>query len=284
MASRTISVLKRYIADELKQLFPKEEITALQKIILTETIGLPYASILAYPDLNVEDEQWLKINKICNDLKKHIPIQYIVGETEFFGLRFLVDKHTLIPRQETEELVALIIENNLKSGLRVLDIGTGSGAIAVSLAKNLNKAVIYGTDISEKALIIASKNAELNRCSVEFRQDNILDTKLAFDQPLDIVVSNPPYVMEKEKEHISPVVLENEPHDALFVPDSDPLRYYKAIAERAKEFLLAEGHIYFEINESLGEETVSLIRNLGYRKIELIQDLNGKDRIIKAII
>lgn len=222
-------------------------------------------------------------------LKTHEPLQYILGETEFYGLPFKVNPAVLIPRPETEELVEWIIndckQNSGGNRLKILDIGTGSGCIAISLAKNLN-ADFYAVDISAEALKTAEKNATLNDAKVTFIKGDALNPeellKNAALSGFDIVVSNPPYVRELEKVEIKPNVLDNEPHTALFVPDEDALKFYKSIAEFAIKALKKDGSLYYEINQYLGSETVKLIQDLGFADVELRKDMFGNDRMTKS--
>jgi len=232
---------------------------------------------------------------VAKRLQKKEPIQYILGHTEFFGLLFKVDSSVLIPRQETEELVSLILKtvantSHLKQP-RLLDIGTGSGCIAVSLAHELPVAKVYATDISETSLELASFNAENNSVKVQFKQHDILsgrpinfddDTRAIRDNKYDIVVSNPPYVRQLEKSEIHKNVLDYEPHAALFVPDEDALVFYEAIAEFARHNLKEKGMLFFEINQYLGAETKKILEMKGFSNVELIKDLFGNDRMIKS--
>ena len=222
-------------------------------------------------------------NAILEKLKIQIPIQYIIGTTHFYGLEFIVDENVLIPRPETEELVDWIVKLNSKlskkKNLKILDIGTGSGCIAVSLAKNIPNSEVFAIDVSEKALAIAKKNAILNKVLVTFLHKNILETK-NLSRKFDIIVSNPPYVRNLEKAEIKPNVLDNEPHLALFVPDNDPLIFYKKIAELAAANLNPNGQLFFEINQYLGKETQELLEYIGLKNIELRKDIYGNDRMI----
>jgi len=224
-------------------------------------------------------------NLILEQLKKEIPIQYLLGSTSFYGLNFEVNSDVLIPRPETEELVDWIIKDCLifrnDVTLKIVDIGTGSGCIAISLAKNLPNAQVFAIDVSGKALATAKKNAELNNVEVTFIQKNILETA-SLDFQFDIIVSNPPYVRNLEKVEINKNVLDNEPHLALFVDDNDALVFYRKIAELAQKSLSKNGQLYFEINQYLGKETVALLENLGFENLELRKDIYGNDRMIFA--
>lgn len=233
----------------------------------------------------VEDPQ--RLLKALEQLSLEKPIQYILGETEFFGLPFKVNSDVLIPRPETEELVQWII--NHEDGnmpLQILDIGTGSGCIAIALAKKLPNAQVYGLDVSTSALKIAHNNAELNGVHVNFIDADILDittTSELFDQKFDIIVSNPPYVRKKEKPTMASNVLDNEPHLALFVEDEDPLLFYRVICQFSKIRLKSGGRLFFEINEFLGNQMIQLLTNQGFHNMQLKQDIFKKDRMIKAI-
>lgn len=233
------------------------------------------------PDIDIEDTKALF--EALMQLKADKPIQYIIGETEFFGLPFKVNKNVLIPRPETEELVSWIIDSVDKhKPLKILDIGTGSGCIAISLAKHLKNAEIHALDVSTKALDVAKMNAVLHKAKVNFINHNILSDTFDAALKFDIVVSNPPYVRELEKQLMKPNVLANEPHIALFVADDNPLQFYKAIVQFCKTSLLESGHLYFEINEFLGKETVNMMISTHFKTIELKQDIFGKDRMVKG--
>ncbi len=223
-----------------------------------------------------EQNQWFII---LDDLKKEKPIQYIFNEAHFFGYDFFVNEHTLIPRPETEELVDLIIKNHQNKTLKFLDIGTGSGCIAISLAKNLENSTVFALDISENALQIAQKNAISNQANIHFLKSDILQQPTLV-QRFDVIVSNPPYVREVEKAEIKKNVLDYEPHSALFVPDENPLLFYEALAKFAQNHLVSNGILYVEINQYLGAETIQLFENYGFTAVKLIQDLQKNDRIV----
>ncbi|MGD9992120.1 MAG: peptide chain release factor N(5)-glutamine methyltransferase [Salinivirgaceae bacterium] len=224
-----------------------------------------------------------QIMSITKRLLNHEPIQYILGETEFYGLKFRVNPAVLIPRPETEELVDWIIRDHKNSSLTIIDLGTGSGCIAVTLAKNLSQSTVYALDVSEQALEQAKANAQINEVAVEFFQTDVLKQNWPdFPKKPNLIVSNPPYVTQKEKKLMQANVLDYEPSLALFVSDDDPLLFYREIATQARNLLTDEGWLYFEINEALGNQTVSLLETLGYRQIELRADINGKHRMLKA--
>ena len=285
MNSKTQSVndARKYITGELSGLYPDTEIISLLRIILTHATGKEYVKLFSGGDNLISASDWDKISKICADLKQYKPIQYIIGETEFYGLRLKVNKHTLIPRQETEEMVHLIVRENMPGELKVLDIGTGSGAIAISLAINLKNPVVTATDISANALAVAGENAFLNGCKIIFIHDDICKPAIGRNEIFDIIVSNPPYVRESEKQLMSKNVLAFEPGISLFVPDSDPLKYYRPVLDFADTHLTTGGKVYLEINEVLGKEMVTLTGSHQLTSVRLHKDINGKDRIITAV-
>ena len=237
------------------------------------------------PDFEISDEEVLKWEAIISDLKTEKPIQYSIGETWFYDSKFYVNEHTLIPRPETEELVDWIIKTHKSKDkidkLAVLDIGTGTGCIPISLKKNIPQAEVFAIDVSEEALKIAHKNAETNQVQINFILQNILETK-DLNQNFDVIVSNPPYVRNLEKQEIKKNVLEFEPHLALFVEDTDALLFYRKIAQLALKNLTANGLLFFEINQYLGKETVELLETLGFKNVELKKDIYGNDRMIKC--
>ena len=218
-------------------------------------------------------------------LKKEVPIQYLLGKTNFYGLDFEVNENVLIPRPETEELVEWIINENLKyikvKKLKILDIGTGSGSIAVSLAKNIPNARVFALDVSKKALETAKRNAKNNNVDVTFIHQNILEIE-DLKNDFDVIVSNPPYVRNLEKQEIKKNVLDYEPHLALFVEDDDALIFYRKIAEIAQRNLIENGQLFFEINQYLGSEMKDLLQNMNFKNIELKKDIYGNDRMMKG--
>ncbi|WP_338378357.1 peptide chain release factor N(5)-glutamine methyltransferase [uncultured Flavobacterium sp.] len=281
-------ILKEYkinFIEALSSIYDKEEIESFFHIIAEFLHQKKRIDLALEPNFSITKNEVEKWNAIVTELKQEKPIQYILGETEFYGLRFLVNENTLIPRQETEELVDLILSENSKKKIpnsKILDIGTGTGCIAISLAKNLPNAKVYALDVSEKALEIAKQNAEINKVSVEFLQESILETE-DLKQEFDIIVSNPPYVRNLEKVEIKKNVLEYEPHLALFVEDTNALLFYRKIAQLAKISLVENGKLYFEINQYLGKETVELLENLAFKNIQLIKDIYGNDRMISCL-
>jgi release factor glutamine methyltransferase len=256
-------------------------------LILEEKRQLKRIDLALQPDLELTDSDILVWNTIFEQLKLEIPIQYLLGKTSFYGLDFELNSSVLIPRPETEELVEWILESQKSKTknqkLRILDIGTGSGCIAISLAKNIASAKVFALDVSEKALATAEKNAGNNKVEVTFITQNILQTD-DLKQQFDVIVSNPPYVRNLEKQEIKKNVLDNEPHLALFVEDNDALVFYSKIAKLALKNLTVNGELFFEINQYLGEETVDLLAEMGFKNIELRKDIYGNDRMIKANI
>lgn len=280
-----IKQYKSEFLDQLSPIYGSDEAESFFFLILENKHQLKRIDLALDLGLEFSDAEINVWNAILEQLKLQIPIQYLLGTTHFFGLEFYVNKDVLIPRPETEELVDWIIKNQkLKvesHKIKILDIGTGSGCIAISLAKNLINAQVFAIDISEKALATAQKNADLNKVNVNFIQKNILETA-NLDQDFDIIVSNPPYVRNLEKAEIQKNVLDNEPHLALFVEDNDALIFYKKIAELALKNLSKNGVLYFEINQYLGKETEELLKNLGFKNIELRKDIYGNNRMIFA--
>lgn len=279
----TINELKHHYQLRLKLTYPKEEIDSFFYLLIDYKLQLKRVDVALNPNQKIENENLSFFTDALKKLTKEIPIQYIIGTTEFFGLPFYVDQHVLIPRPETEELVNWIVSTTLNDQIKILDIGTGSGCISISLAKNLPNTEVWALDVSKDALEIAKKNATLNNVTIQFINENVLTLK-ALPQEFDIIVSNPPYVRELEKQEINNNVLENEPHLALFVDNNNPLLFYDKIADLAKNSLTKCGELYFEINQYLGKETVELLKNKGFKNIELKKDIFGNDRMIKAIL
>lgn len=269
-----------YIKDSLKAYYPESEISGFTRIIIEYITKMPYPQVCIDPPVStpgLHDQ----IDVILKRLMQYEPIQYIIEETEFFGLPFFVNQNVLIPRPETEELVELILKENKKSGLSLLDIGTGSGAIAVVLAKNMGGASVSAWDISAKALDVAMLNSKANSTDISFSRVDVLGD-YPTDKKYDIIVSNPPYVLESEKEQMELNVLEYEPHTALFVPDNNALLFYERIADIALNLLTPAGRLYFEINQAKGAETVKMLEEKGFTEVTLFQDLSKKDRMIRV--
>ena len=283
-------LLKRYkthFFDSLKNIQDEQEIESFFFILTEYLHNLKRVDLALNPNFELSDAEVEKWNIILADLQQEKPIQYITGEAWFYGLQFEVNENTLIPRPETEELVEWIIESQKSKvqsqKLEILDIGTGTGCIPISLKANLLQANVSAIDISEKALEVAKRNVASNKVEINFIQTNILEVE-DLNQFFDIIVSNPPYVRNLEKQEIKKNVLDFEPHLALFVEDTDALLFYRKIAQLALKNLTPDGLLFFEINQYLGKETVELLQNLGFKNIELKKDMYGNDRMIKCSI
>lgn len=237
-------------------------------------------NLLENKEEEIEEMSVQRFSKALEQLKKFTPIQYIIGETEFYNLKIKVNKQVLIPRQETEELVQWITKEE-GNALSILDIGTGSACIAIALKKNMQETKVMAIDVSEEALILARENALLNKVSILFEQKDIL--KEGLSAKYDVIVSNPPYVLRSEMEQMQKNVLDYEPHLALFVEDDDPLLFYKRIADLGKIHLNSGGKLYFEINEAYGKALSDLLKEKGYKDIDLHKDISGKDRMLRCV-
>jgi release factor glutamine methyltransferase len=281
-----LKAIKHMFHQQLDELYGANEVDSFFKLLLEHHLNLNSIDLVLKPDITIKKDAYNSFLDALNRLKLEEPIQYILGETEFFGLPFKVNTDTLIPRPETEELVQWILDHGLLNQ-SVLDIGTGTGCIAIALAKNFKKAHVHALDISAKALMIAKANAIKNSVDIKFIEADILNfpnTELDLvSQQFDIIVSNPPYVRELEKSQIKNNVLKHEPHLALFVENDDPLQFYKVISEFAVHKLKPKGLLFFEINQYLGKEIQLLLKKLHFESIELKKDMFGNDRMIKAI-
>lgn len=271
---------KNYFVQELTGVVDSEEANQFFYIGLEEILGFSKVDFLT-KELELSKEQLLKWNNLLDALKKHQPIQYYFKKAHFFGMEFMVSSDTLIPRSETEELVEWVIETcqHQDKKWRILDIGTGSGCIPITLAKNLSNVAISAIDFSEKALEIAQQNAQKHNINIQFIQQDILQTNHL--EEYDIIISNPPYVRDLEKKEILPNVLAYEPHSALFVSDNEPLVFYEKITQLAFEYLKEDGFLFFEINQYLGLETQKMIEKR-FCNVELRRDLKNNFRMIKA--
>ena len=286
---------RNYFNETLKTIYPITEIDSFFFLLLEEYLGFRRVDIILKSDFKITQENLNLLQSATKQLEQEVPLQYIIGKTEFYGLPFVVNKHVLIPRPETEELVAWVVSESSRfktfntstkqttetKQLKILDIGTGSGCIPISLKKQLPFAKISAIDISKEALTVAKKNAFLNNVDIHFILQDILKT-VALDQHYDIIISNPPYVRELEKKELKNNVLKNEPHVALFVKNDNPLIFYDKIAELAKNYLNKNGLLFFEINQYLGTETINLVNKKGLKNIQLKKDMFGNDRIIVA--
>lgn len=281
-----LKTIQNRFQQELDKLYPSQEIDSFFYILIESYYKVSRIQLAMDYNLSVD-----VVDDILNALellKQQKPIQYILGETEFYGLLFKVNQNTLIPRPETEELVDWVIEEfrDYKSIIKILDIGTGSGCIAISLAKNLPNAKVFALDVSKAALKVAKQNAELNNVNIGFIEADILNAEaVKFTQgaDFDVIVSNPPYVRNLEKEQMKPNVLDNEPHLALFVENENPLQFYKPITEFAVKNLNKKSALFFEINEYLGKEMMQLLKKYHFKNIELKQDIFRRDRMIRGV-
>ena len=271
-----VSNIIPYFIKQLKGITQEHEIISWAYISINFLLGYNRSDCIIHASMDITSDMSDRIKQIIAELKTNKPIQHIIGETEFFGLKFNVNEHTLIPRRETEELVQWVLEHEFSSAL---DIGTGSGCIPIALMKNKD-AEISAIDVSESALLVAKENAKINEVEINFLLQDILKTTTL--PMMDVIISNPPYVLDKEKELMLDNVLANEPHLALFVPNNNPLLFYKKIAELAFISLSKNGFLFFEINERFGKETVAMLSAIGFVDIELKKDINDKDRMIKA--
>ncbi|WP_321333626.1 peptide chain release factor N(5)-glutamine methyltransferase [uncultured Bacteroides sp.] len=272
--------LSLYIRQSLQSIYSPQELKSLTRTICCDLLGVDAIDFFLGKDIHLSENKQKELETILKRLRNNEPIQYIRGYADFFGLMFSVAPGVLIPRPETEELVDLIIKENA-GALRILDIGTGSGCIAITLAKKIPLATVSAWDISEEALAIARQNNSQLGTSVSFCREDIFDV-IAKTEFYDIIVSNPPYITSLEKEEMDANVLDWEPELALFVPDDDPLYFYRSIGRFGMESLPLGGKIYFEINQAYGDKVSFLLKTIGYRDICVIKDLFGKDRIIKA--
>lgn len=291
VASNLVRDIKKYYSEQLCSIYDKDEANAMVLILLEHHFKIDRVKMALEPDLRLSESEMLTFHFAVKDLLKNKPIQYVIGETEFCDLKFKVNENVLIPRPETSELVnrihnAQCIMHNAQCIIHngrfsILDIGTGSGCIAISLAKRFPRSQVYAMDISEKALEVAKENAFNNNVDITFIQDDILSLDNKIGTEFDVIVSNPPYVRDMEKAEMRDNVLNWEPHNALFVSDDDPLIFYRKILEFAQSHLKKDGEIWFEINEFLGKEMYSLCEEYGFGNIEIFNDFRGKERFMR---
>lgn len=280
--SNTMEATIQYIEKELAGIYPPGEIRGFIRLIFEQVCGFSFTDQVLQKKEKLDAASKKQIDEIVKRLKNFEPIQYIFSETEFNGLTFKVNPFVLIPRPETEELVQWIINTEKNEAAAILDIGTGSGCIALALKNELENSRVTGVDFSEEVLEIARKNAALNEMDVFFKRADILNPENEKWDVYDVIVSNPPYVRESEKETMLPNVLKYEPQEALFVPDNDPLVFYKAIVRFAKQFLKKGGRLYVEINENLGKEMRQMVVDERFRFVDIKKDLNGKPRMLRC--
>lgn len=277
----------------LTELYDSRETNSIISLLMEEVCGISRVDMIMNPARIIASEQAETLERFASLLQQGIPVQQVLGYEYFLSQKFQVNPDVLIPRPETAELVEWIVSDVQKSGIetpKILDVGTGSGCIAISLASLINNSQTWGIDLSTGALKTAKQNAEsLKISNVSFVQKDIIaEQDKSFEQSgvdnFDVIVSNPPYIMDKEKSEMSANVLDHEPHLALFVPDDDPLLFYRAIARYGKINLKPGGNLYFEINAALGKETAQLLEEMGYKDVVLRKDINDRDRMIKATI
>ncbi len=266
------------ICQNISSYYPLQEAKAIAFLVLEKKLGLSRTDVLIGRAIERLPNDW---ENLQSQLKAQVPVQYVLGEADFYGLRFMVGQDVLIPRNETEELVDLVIQYSKTEGGKhhILDIGTGSGCVAITLAKNLPTSSVWAYDISEKALAIAQQNATFNNVAVVFEQKDILKFQTQ-TQAFDIVVSNPPYVTLAEKALMQAHVLDHEPHLALFVNNDQALIFYEAIADFCTENLRINGRFFVEINEAFGQETAQVFIERGFENVRIIKDIHAKDRIV----
>lgn len=285
---QTVKQVYEAYRNGLISIYDSNEAEAITNLAISEITGLSKAQLKAFPDRELDAQLVTQLNQVLHELETGTPLQYILGHTEFYGLYFEVNPSVLIPRPETEELVSWIIDT-VKSQSTVeqtiLDIGTGSGCIAIALKYYLKNSYVSALDISAEALQTAKQNAILNKVDVDFQQANILNLEQtnSMHEHYNIIVSNPPYVTETDKLQMHRNVIDFEPHTALFVPENDPLLFYKAIADFAAKNLIKGGYLFFEINEAYGEQTIQTLIDKLFIYIELKKDFTGRDRMIKAV-
>jgi len=268
--------------EQLGEMYPKAEINTIFNWVMEAVLGMSRADLIIRGDESIIGAKQSELDQILKRLQAEEPVQYILGNTEFYGLNLNVNPNVLIPRPETEELVRWILDSTEKTAPRILDLGTGSGCIPLALKKELPQAYVYGVDNSPEALKLASQNAKALNLNVDFKIFDILQDNLSGYGSFDIMVSNPPYVRFSEREHMKANVLKYEPEMALFVTDSDPLIFYRRIAELGRKHLANDGLLFFEINEEYGQEILEILTGKGYTDTQLRRDLNGRDRMIKA--
>ena len=290
--SNLVKDIRNYYCEQLCSIYDKDESNAMILILFEHYFNIDRVKMALEPQLRLSESEMLTFHFAVKDLLKNKPIQYVIGETNFCDLKFKVDENTLIPRPETSELVIKIAnrqqttDNSRKEKSQshnvvksILDIGTGSGCIAISLAKMIPDSEVFALDISGKALEVAKMNAINNNVNITFIHDDILSLRNKIETKFDIIVSNPPYVRELEKAEMRDNVLKWEPHNALFVSDNDPLIFYREILKFSKDYLKENGEVWFEINEYLGKEMTDLCHDMGFSKVEIIKDFRGKERV-----
>ncbi len=285
--TNTLKSVRDFFDEDLKPFYSSDEIRFYFYWCCEYFLNLSKTQVFSDIEFRIGESMMLKFNFAVKDLKKQKPIQYILGTCDFSGLSLKITPDVLIPRPETEELVQKIVRENNPFEGQILDICTGSGCIALALKQQLPNAKIQGLDISEKAIAVAKENAIENHLDVDFFVADILnfgrDKACLVFSHFDLIVSNPPYVLNSEKSYMQPNVLEHEPHQALFVDDKNPLMFYTAILDFAKKHLNPYGTLYFEINEKFGEEISEMMKNKGFSNVEICKDFRDKNRFVKGV-
>lgn len=278
----TLKQIRFHLLSELRQIYAENESDSIVRLVM-EHLAYPLSVSLREPDLIPDPPLTAQINAFVADIRSGLPIQYVLGQTEFCDLKIKVDKRVLIPRPETEEMVEHIKGRTGGPIQRIIDLGTGSGCIALALKKYFPDAEVWGVDLSREALVVAGENAKQNSLQVNWDMLDLLNPQtMESSMPFDLVVSNPPYVRESERNMMARHVLDFEPGSALFVEDDDPLIFYRAIAAFCKMYLAVRGEIWVEINEQLGSETASLFKKEGFTYVRIQKDIHEKDRYIHA--
>ncbi|HMG82501.1 MAG TPA: peptide chain release factor N(5)-glutamine methyltransferase [Ferruginibacter sp.] len=277
----TLKEVYRKILEQAQSIYSLSEATTMTDWIFENVADVQRADIIKTPDLEISQSILAELDNRLHQLLLHKPIQYILGEAWFYDMKLKVDEHVLIPRPETEELVSMIITNHEENVPKILDIGTGSGCIPIALKKHLPAAIITSIDISEGAILLAKENAMIQETVIEFIHSDFLDEKSWINFPtFDVIVSNPPYIPLSEKEKMDKNVTAFEPHLALFVPDNDPLLFYRKIAQFGKKHLNVDGKIYLETHEDHAKETAALFTSLAYEQVIIKEDMFGKERMV----
>ncbi len=279
----TIDEFRRMSANRLEAIYGQEESQAVSLYLLESLLGLKASLLSLRKAEEIPAMQLTQLQAALARLQNHEPVQYVTATAYFWERPLFVNQHVLIPRQETEELVDWVLKENKAAGLGLLDIGTGSGCIALTLALEMQAAKVFATDVDADALSVAQRNAERHKAKLAFLQQDILQALPEDFSEMDIIVSNPPYIKESEKEEMMQHVLDHEPEKALFVPHESPLLFYQKIAELSQHWLKDGGRLYFEIHESYGREISNMLQQLGWADIQIRKDLNGKDRMARAI-
>lgn len=282
-SQKTVSEIVKFFKKELSGMYPEREIQSIIYIVFEEVMGFSKVDVYAKSEVIPNAEYMEKLAEVFEQLKNYKPIQYIFGKTEFYNLQFFITPGVLIPRQETQELADWIIHENNTHLKKIIDIGTGSGCLAITLNKNIFRSIVDACDISDEAIALAEENALNINAKIKFYKVDILKWQdYDFFQEYDLIVSNPPYVRESEKVFMLPNVLNYEPHQALFVSDEDPLIYYRAICDFAQKHLKPRGKMYFEVNEALFMDCKILFLEKGFSNVEIKKDINGKFRMMSA--